>query len=160
VSAPFLGHDDPLPGAMSELVSAQSSLNMHADPIPGATGYVSETDANVKHAMEHIHAAFELLDRAWKAREADRTKFHRAQQKLSERSPNTGCAEYAGAAAALLALDRRGLSESDEAEALRDSMDARWYGMSGADQAHARALVALLAERFEKTGHDPGDEDR
>lgn len=77
MSALFNNIDDPLHGAMNELLSAQSSLNMHADPIPDATGYVSETDSNVKHAMEHLRAAFEFLNKAYQAREADRAKFFR-----------------------------------------------------------------------------------
>ncbi len=88
MSAPFLSVVDPLQGAMNEVVSAQSSLNMYADPIPGATGYVSQTDANVKHAMEHLRAVLVLLDRAWKARDADHEKFHRAQLKLIEKKSN------------------------------------------------------------------------
>jgi hypothetical protein len=160
MSAPFLDHDDPLRGAMSELVSAQSSLNMHADPIPGATGYVSETDANVKHAMEHLHAVFVLLHEAWKAREVDRTKFFRVQQKLAEHRPNEACATYVGFATALLGFGQIGLDESDDADGVRDSMDTLWHLMSGADQAHARALVARLVEQFDEAGHDPGDESR
>lgn len=160
MSAPFPDHDDPLRGAMSELVSAQSSLNMYADPIPGATGYVSETDANVKHAMEHLRAVLELLNRVWRVREADRMKFHRVQLKLAERKPNEACATYAGFAVALLGLGQAGFDESHDAEQVRDSMDTLWHLMSGADQAHARALVARLVEQFETAGHDPGDEDR
>lgn len=49
---------------MNEVVSAMSSLNMPADLIPGAQGYLSQTDANAKHAMEHLNAVFQLLQRA------------------------------------------------------------------------------------------------
>lgn len=160
MSAPFLDHDDPLRGALNELVSAQSSLNMHADPIPGATGYISETDANVKHAMEHIHAVFELVNRAFMDRDTARLKFWRMQVKLAEKTPNERCALYVANGAALLALDRQGLGESSEADALRDSMNAQWYLMPESDQVHARALAAVLGEQFEVAGHDPGDEAR
>lgn len=160
MSAPFLDHDDPLHGALSELVSAQSSLNTYADPIPGATGYISETDASVKHAMEHIHAAFELVNRAFRDRDTARSKFYRMQLKLAEKRPSERCAAYVASAAALLALDRQGLGESNEAEALRDSMDVQWYLMPESDQGHARAMVAVLGEQFESAGHDPGDEAR
>ena len=48
--------------AVAELVSAMSSLNMYPEQIDGAEGYLSETDANAKHAMEHIQAALRLLN--------------------------------------------------------------------------------------------------
>lgn len=48
--------------AVAELISAMSSLNMYPKQIDGAEGYLSETDANAKHAMEHIQAALRLLN--------------------------------------------------------------------------------------------------
>jgi len=58
---------DKLRGAMSEIISGNSALNMHPDPIPSdeldkdINGYLSETDRMAQHAMEHYRKAFELL---------------------------------------------------------------------------------------------------
>lgn len=43
-------------GALSELVSAESSLNMYPD--------TSTVDGNAKHALVHMHAAFRLMNMA------------------------------------------------------------------------------------------------
>ncbi len=64
---------------MSELVGAISSLNMEADPIIGATGYLSETDAWAKHAVDHMHAVFVLLNEAYQEREGLKTKIFRLE---------------------------------------------------------------------------------
>ena len=160
MSAPRLDAEDPLQGVMSEIVSAQSSLNMYPDPIVGATGYVSQTDENARHAMEHLHAAFALVDRACKDRDAMRAKLHRMETKLAERRPSDACGEYLTGAAALLGLKASGMDESPQAEDLRDVMDDLWRRLSTADQAHARTLVARIIESIDPTGHDPGDEDR
>ena len=48
--------------ATSELISAMSSLNMYPEPIKGKPGnYISETDSNVKHAMEHLQSVRDVL---------------------------------------------------------------------------------------------------
>lgn len=49
-----------------------------ADPIPGADGYLSQTDAWAKHAMEHLHAVCELLRKAGHERDLLRGKLLRA----------------------------------------------------------------------------------
>ncbi len=77
MSTPNKSHDDKLQGAISELVSAMSALNMDADPIPGATGYLADTDAWAKHAMEHLHAVFCLLNDAHTEREVLRARIFR-----------------------------------------------------------------------------------
>jgi hypothetical protein len=77
---------------MNELVSAMSALNMEASPIDPAPVrepnsrpvYLSESDSWAKHAMEHLHAVFELLQRADREREADRTKIYRLGVKLAK----------------------------------------------------------------------------
>lgn len=60
--------------ALLELMSALSSLNMTPDLNPGfsveaydpntATDYISTIDANVSHAVEHIHLVMDILERA------------------------------------------------------------------------------------------------
>lgn len=60
MSRPFHDYADPIHGALIEITSAISSLNMQPEPILGADtpgAYICETDANVKHAIEHLHAA-------------------------------------------------------------------------------------------------------
>jgi hypothetical protein len=80
MSKPFLGHEDPIQGAISETISAISALNMHPDPIPGATGYLSETDAWAKHTVEHLDTVLTLLGRAHSERERTRfADFQRAE---------------------------------------------------------------------------------
>jgi len=51
------GMKDILETISSEIISAQSALNMHPEPIPdhgSRDGYLSETDGWAKHAMEHL----------------------------------------------------------------------------------------------------------
>ena len=68
-----VGKYQAIQNALCELVSAESSCNMHPDPIPLDPAlrddevdcrYISESDANVKHALEHMHAAFRLMNMA------------------------------------------------------------------------------------------------
>lgn len=56
---------DPVAGAIIELMSAESALNMHPSPIAEPQGeYLSDTDQWVAHAYQHIRAAIELVCRA------------------------------------------------------------------------------------------------
>ncbi len=64
---PITNHPDPLHGAVSEIISAMSALNMEPNPLPIAeqTGrYLSETDGWAKHAMEHLQEACNQLTKA------------------------------------------------------------------------------------------------
>jgi len=79
MSAPHFDHEDAVNGAISELISAESALNMEPDPIPGTKGYLSQTDAWAKHAVEHIHAVFVLLLRVQSERNAMRDDLRRAR---------------------------------------------------------------------------------
>ena len=87
MSEPFRNYEEPLRGAHSELVSAMSALNMNAEPIPGATGYLSETDHWAKHSMEHLHAVAEQLQLADRERSAFRHLLFRAVLYMTETSP-------------------------------------------------------------------------
>jgi len=64
MSAPFTNYKNPADGAVSEIMSAMSSLNMEADPVPkdqlqpGTIHYLSETDRWAAHSMLHLHEAF------------------------------------------------------------------------------------------------------
>lgn len=56
----------PLGTVLGEMASAMSALNMEPETltggeIEGESGFLSETDKWVKHAMEHLVAALRLL---------------------------------------------------------------------------------------------------
>ncbi len=68
---PITNYANPLNGALNELFSAMSALNMEPNPLPAPeqTGsYLSETDGWAKHSMEHMRETYNQLN---KAREAD-----------------------------------------------------------------------------------------
>ncbi len=68
---PITNYTNPLNGALNELFSAMSALNMEPNPLPAEkqTGhYLSETDGWAKHSMEHMRETYNQLN---KAREAD-----------------------------------------------------------------------------------------
>ena len=67
MSLPGENYEDKHRGAMVELLSAQSSLNMYPDPIDpddSSVGYLSETDRWAKHACEHLDKGMTLLNDA------------------------------------------------------------------------------------------------
>lgn len=82
MSAPITTYDNPAGGARNELVSAMSALNMYPDPIPGATGYLSEVDAWAKHAMEHMRAAFAQATKADEWAEWAKARIFRLETQL------------------------------------------------------------------------------
>lgn len=53
----------PIDTAMMNIISAESSLNMMPQPIESKSGtkYLSETDANAAHSVEHIQVAREAI---------------------------------------------------------------------------------------------------
>ena len=91
-----VGKYNAIQSALCEIVSAESSCNMHPDPIPPVrTGdpeidapervrYISESDANVKHAIEHMHAAFRLMNMAHHDQESLKTQVYRLVVQLRE----------------------------------------------------------------------------
>lgn len=60
---PIRTYQDKLSGAAHEILSAISALNMEPEPIDGvpAGTYLSSSDKWAAHAMEHLHAAFDLI---------------------------------------------------------------------------------------------------
>jgi hypothetical protein len=67
VSAPFIDDPDKIRGAIHEIISAMSSLNMEAEELYGPfehPAFLSQTDRWAKHAMVHMHAAIDYLRRA------------------------------------------------------------------------------------------------
>lgn len=95
MSDPILKYEDPIQGALNELVSAMSALNMEPDPIEktleilskenlGRPVFLTERDNWVKHSYEHLHAVFMLLNEAHKEREILKTKNFRLELKLAE----------------------------------------------------------------------------
>jgi hypothetical protein len=57
-------YQDKLDGALTEIILACSSLHMPPEPCqPEEEGdvYLSDTDRNVKHALDHLHAAYALI---------------------------------------------------------------------------------------------------
>jgi len=89
MSDPITKTSDPLHAALHEVLSGISSLNMPADPIPeeiaknDPIAFLTKTDANVKHALEHFRAAFDLINRAMQEREKLRTKIYRLERSSS-----------------------------------------------------------------------------
>ena len=66
---PYTDSTNPIRGAMSEIVSAQSALNMPARAIAEPRGeYLADTDEWAAHAMEHLRQAFQYLLQADKGR--------------------------------------------------------------------------------------------
>lgn len=65
MSIPNRNCASPIQGAIGELVSAQSALNMEPSPITeGSTGpYLSDSDKWVADAYEHIAAELDYLHR-------------------------------------------------------------------------------------------------
>jgi hypothetical protein len=92
VSKPFLNVEDALQGALNEIVSAESALNMEPDPVipkdppEGRGPFLSESDAWVQHAMEHMHAAFQLVLRAQRERESLRHQIWRLEAALGRQA--------------------------------------------------------------------------
>lgn len=92
MSKPILESENPIQGAMNEVVSAMSALNMEASPVQPAPVrepdsrpiYLSESDEWAKHAMEHLHAVATLLNRAHQEREAYQAKIYRLEVALRE----------------------------------------------------------------------------
>ena len=69
MSAPRTNHQNLLSGAIAELISAMSALNMHPEPLPADevkqdTGYLADSDKWAAHSMEHIGAAIDLIQKA------------------------------------------------------------------------------------------------
>jgi hypothetical protein len=61
----MLEREDPMHGAVHEIISGISSLNMEPDPVTNPKGpYISDLDKGVNHAIEHFDAAIALLQRA------------------------------------------------------------------------------------------------
>lgn len=89
-----VGKYQAIQSALCELVSAESSCNMCPDPIPyadvehvdplGRDPFISESDANVKHAIEHLHAAFRLMNMAHHDQEALKTQVYKLVVQLKE----------------------------------------------------------------------------
>ncbi len=52
---------DPIRHAISELISAQSALNMEPSPQDADGPYLSDRDKWAAHAYEHIAAAIDVL---------------------------------------------------------------------------------------------------
>ena len=97
MSTPILKYEDPIQGALNELVSAMSALNMDPDPILqtpeliekgkehfGRPMFLTELDNWVKHSYEHLHAVFMLLNQAHTERELLKTKIYRMELKMME----------------------------------------------------------------------------
>jgi len=83
---PFLDAENPIQGAMCEVISAMSSLNMAPQPMKHDPKdfYLSQTDARASHAMEHMQAVCELLRRAEHEQEMLRAQVCRLEIRLKE----------------------------------------------------------------------------
>lgn len=58
-----LAHSNRIHGALSEIISGMSSLNMPPSPESSSTfgTFLSESDRNARHSMEHFRLACRLL---------------------------------------------------------------------------------------------------
>lgn len=83
---PFLDAENPIQGALCEVISAMSSLNMAPEPMEHDPKhfYLSQTDAMAAHAMEHLQAVCKLLRRAEHEREMFRVEACRLRIQLKE----------------------------------------------------------------------------
>lgn len=62
---------EPLYGAVQEIISAMSALNMYPEPreVKGdEAGWLAHSDAWANHSMEHLVAAMRFLDQARRER--------------------------------------------------------------------------------------------
>jgi hypothetical protein len=85
---------EAIQNALCEIISVQSSLNMYPDPIPpevvareigeDRTPYLSDSDHWVKHAMEHLHASFRLMQMAHHDQEALKMQIFRLCEQISK----------------------------------------------------------------------------
>ncbi len=56
-------YTDKFTGVMDQLMEAMISLHMEPNPIANPDGtYLSDTDHNARHAMEHIRAAKRMAE--------------------------------------------------------------------------------------------------
>lgn len=95
-----VGRYAAIQSALCELVSAESSLNMYPEPIETRMvrttdiygrvtsepepAYLSATDANAKHALEHMHAAFRLMNMAHHDQEGLKTQVFKLVVQLRD----------------------------------------------------------------------------
>lgn len=77
---------DPIQGAMLELISAQSSLNMAPEPMEHKPEefYLSQVDYWAAHSMEHMQAVFKYLRAAEKKIRRLEDQVRRYQIELAE----------------------------------------------------------------------------
>lgn len=62
MSEPMTGCKNPIQGAILEIISGISALNMPPDPIDPPEGdFLTERDRMVKHSLEHFNAAIDYL---------------------------------------------------------------------------------------------------
>jgi hypothetical protein len=78
MSEPRKHGDNKIQGALCEVASAMSALNMEPDPLKAPLGrgyYLSELDGWAAHCIDHLHVVFEYLNEAYQEHERDRYKI-------------------------------------------------------------------------------------
>lgn len=86
MSEPLRTSEDALLAVLSEIVSAESALNMEPRPIEAprhGAKYLSERDEWAQHAMEHLRAAFKFGTEAQVERERLKTKIFRLEVEIA-----------------------------------------------------------------------------
>lgn len=81
-----------LQSSLCEIISAQSALHMPPEPQPTSNpaalefrpAFLSETDVMVAHSIEHMRAAFALVNKAHQAQESLKTQVFRLVVQLRE----------------------------------------------------------------------------
>lgn len=94
VDTASVGKYEAIQSALCELVSAESSLNMLPDPIEPAEPehrYTSTTDGNARHARDHMHAAFRLMNMAHHDQEQLKAQVFRLVVQLRELGASPSC---------------------------------------------------------------------
>jgi hypothetical protein len=77
-------YSDPIHGAISEIFSAMSALNMEPCPVApselpskgGVPVFLSECDVWAKHSMEHLQAALAQLNKVSAERDSLRSQLY------------------------------------------------------------------------------------
>jgi len=69
MSEPIQTYEDPLNGAINEIISAMSALHMYPSPNKGfdfssyqQSIFLSEIDSWAAHSLEHMHMAIQLIN--------------------------------------------------------------------------------------------------
>lgn len=86
MSDPIESRDEPIRGALCEIISGMSALNMAPEPRDHAPDefYLSQVDAMAHHAMEHFQVACRMLNRAEQEKEKLQWEIHKLRCEIAK----------------------------------------------------------------------------